>query len=273
MLRSAAVAGSWYPGSASELSLAVDAYLSQVPERKEPGRLLGLVAPHAGLVYSGSVAAHAYALLRGYRELAVILVGPSHRMAFEGVAVYPDGSFETPLGRIPVDASLASALMCHPVAHGRSEPHWQEHSLEMQLPFLQQVVPGVRIVPALMGSQGPAEVRALSAALAEVAREHPALLIASSDLSHYHPAAVANRLDAQVVSYVERLDSEGLLGLLAGFHGHACGGGPIAAVMAACVALGATRATALRYADSGDAGARDKERVVGYLAAAFWAEA
>jgi hypothetical protein len=143
----------------------------------------------------------------------------------------------------------------------------------MQLPFLQHLVPGLRIVPVLMGEQERGTVEALASAFASVLREHEALLVASSDLSHYHPASLAHRLDAQVVAHVEALDADGLMARLESFRGHACGGGPIAAVMGACRALGATRAVALRYADSGDAGEHDKSRVVGYLAAGFWAEA
>jgi AmmeMemoRadiSam system protein B len=148
-------------------------------------------------------------------------------------------------------------------------PHRLEHSLEMQLPFLQAIVPDVRIVPMLMGSQVRAQVDALATVLARVAGKEDVLLIASSDLSHYHPAPVANRLDAAVVAEVEALRPDGLMGLLERSHEHACGGGPMVAVMKAAVAAGARAARVLRYADSGDAGERDKSRVVGYMAAAL----
>lgn len=269
MLRRAAVAGSWYPGTARSLEQAVDACLAEVPLHRLEGRLLGVVAPHAGMVYSGGVAAHAYALLRGQRDRTVILAGPSHRLAFEGVAVCAEGEFETPLGRIPIDQEAARALLAEPGLTDWPAPHAAEHSLEMQLPFLQRLVPGLRIVPCLLGSQTRDESLGLGRALARAARELGALLVASSDLSHYHPRSVARRLDAQVIQRVEGLDPEGLMEQLEGFRGHACGGGAIAAVMWACCALGAVRATVLRYGDSGDAGERDKSRVVGYLAAAF----
>ena len=140
----------------------------------------------------------------------------------------------------------------------------------MQLPFLQRLVPGLRILPLLMGTQSRLEVQALTQALVRTAVEHELLLVASSDLSHYHPAARANALDREVVAQVEALDPDGLMARLEGFRGHACGGGPMVAVMGACRALGATQAAVLRYADSGDAGEHDKSRVVGYLSAAFW---
>jgi AmmeMemoRadiSam system protein B len=143
----------------------------------------------------------------------------------------------------------------------------------MQLPFLQHLVPGLRIVPVLMGSQSRAEVDGLVASLRRALQGREALLVASSDLSHYHPAPVANALDAKVVADVERFDAEGLMSRLERDHGHACGGGPMVAVMKAARDLGADQSTVLRYADSGDAGERDKSHVVGYLSAALTASA
>jgi AmmeMemoRadiSam system protein B len=140
----------------------------------------------------------------------------------------------------------------------------------MKLPFLQRLVPGLRIVPVLMGWQNAAGVEALAAALPRAACEGRALLlVASSDLSHYHPAERAARLDARVVECVEAFDPEELLCRLEAEPGHACGGGPVVAVMKAARSLGATSARVLRRADSGDEGPRDKSRVVGYLSAAL----
>jgi AmmeMemoRadiSam system protein B len=270
-LRPAAVAGTWYPGSAAAIAEAVDLCLAAASVPAVPGRLVGLVSPHAGMRYSGPVAAHSYALLRGRSRLTAVLVGPSHRFTFGGAAVWAKGAFETPMGKAPIDEDLAEAIRAaDPRTVKASEiPHGPEHSLEMQLPFLQRLVPDVQIVPILMGEQTRAEVDALARALSTGLAGRDAVLVASSDLSHYHPAPVANRLDAEVVSDVERFDAGGLMARLETDHGHACGGGPIVAVMKASAALGADRATILRYADSGDAGERDKSRVVGYLAAAL----
>ena len=143
----------------------------------------------------------------------------------------------------------------------------------MQLPFLQHMVPELEIVPVLMGGQSRREVDALATRLLGALSARRALLVASSDLSHYHPATVANALDAQVVADVERLDPDALMARLERDRGHACGGGPMVAVMKAARGLGAARARVLRYADSGDAGERDKSRVVGYLSAALVREA
>lgn len=271
-IRKAAVAGSWYPGTRAQIKTELDTYLSGVEPIELPGRLVALVSPHAGLRYSGPVAAHGYAHLRDASGLSVVLVGPSHRSVFEGVAVYASGSFETPVGNVPVDDALASALVAeHPLIRDLPQPHRDEHSLEMQLPFLQCLVPEVRIVPALMGGQGRDEVELLAEALAKAvaSTRSPVLLVASSDLSHYHPAHEANRLDALVVDDVRRFEPDTLMDRLEASGEHACGGGPIVAVMKAARLLGANRSLILRYGDSGDAGEHDKSRVVGYLSAAL----
>ena len=270
-VRRPAVAGSWYPGTAGAIVAEVEGYLAAADCPPVPGRLIALISPHAGLRYSGPVAAYGYSLLRGRSDICVVLVGPSHRVAFEGLAVWARGAFETPLGRTPIDEELAGALLAADTGmHHAPGPHRDEHSLEMQLPFLQHLVSGLRLVPVLMGSQARAEVEALASALAGVlAGRRDVLLVASSDLSHYHPAPEANRLDAHVVGDVEHLAAEALMDRLEASREHACGGGPIVAVMRAAQALGADRADVLRYADSGDAGEHDKSRVVGYLSAAF----
>lgn len=274
-VRKPAVAGSWYPGTRAEIVAELNAYLDRAAAAAPAGRLVALISPHAGWRYSGSVAAAGYSLLRGLRGLSVLLVGPSHRFAFEGVAVWMRGAFETPLGPLPIDEDLCRALVAAAPDRVKEgpRPHYEEHSLEMQLPFLQYLVTDLRIVPCLMGSQSREEVDALAGAIAKAAAasKRPVLLVASSDLSHYHPAPVANRMDALVVDDVARFDAERLMQRLEADHGHACGGGPIVAVMKAAEALGARRAHVLRYADSGDAGEHDKSRVVGYLSAALTA--
>lgn len=268
------MAGTWYPGDPRALAAEVEGYLEAARSDPPSGRLVALIAPHAGLVYSGPVAAHAYATLRGRESLTAVLVGPSHRMAFDGVAVVARGSFETPLGRAPIDEDLAGRLVSRgggTTLRDDPRPHQSEHSLEMQLPFLQHVVPSVRIVPVLMGSQSRDEAGRLAEALFFALEGSDALLVASSDLSHYHPAPEANALDALVVEDVRRLDPDGLMDRLEGFRGHACGGGPMVAVMKAARLRGADRSTILDYGDSGDVAEGDKSRVVGYLAAALTA--
>jgi AmmeMemoRadiSam system protein B len=239
-VREAAVAGSWYPGSARAITAEVDRYLEAAGEVAVSGRL----------------------------------IAPSHRAAFDGVAVHSRGAWETPMGRAPIDEPLAEALL---------EPdqgifadalvHREEHSLEMQMPFLQRLVPELRVVPVMMGNQSRREVEALAGAMSRALKDRDdVVLVASSDLSHYHPANVANREDKIVVEQVGDFDADALMRRLEDHQNVACGGGPVVAVMKAARGLGADRATVLRYADSGDAGG-GKDQVVGYLSAALTAPA
>src|SRR5207253_2893977 len=168
--------------------------------------------PHAGLMYSGPVAAHAYRLLRGRAFDVAVLVGPSHFVAFEGVAVSRASGFLTPFGVAPIAEDVVSALMraAPVVVRANEAAHAREHSLEMQLPFLQHLAPATPIVPLVMGHQTDATARALAGALATVLAGRRALLVASTDLSHYHDAVTASSLDAVVIDCVTRFDAEGL---------------------------------------------------------------
>lgn len=270
-IRPAAVAGSWYPGSAPALAAAVDRHLAHA-DRDDvvlDGELLAIIAPHAGLMYSGPVAAHAYRLLRGRTFEVAVLVGPSHFVGFDGVAVVPSGGFETPYGIAPIDGVCAADLRAattivreHPAAHAR------EHSLEMQLPFLQRVAPHAAIVPLVMGYQTAETAERLAEALAAVLGGRRALLVASTDLSHYHDRAAASRLDGTVLDCVSRFDTDALQHALKVQPEHACGGGPTIAVMRAAGLLGARHSVLLNYADSGDVSG-DQSAVVGYMAAAL----
>jgi AmmeMemoRadiSam system protein B len=231
-----------------------------------------IVAPHAGLMYSGPVAAYAYKAASISPAGAVVLVGPSHFVPFTGVSIWAAGAWETPLGRIDVDEDLAAAIRSGSDAIVEVEAaHGREHSLEMQLPFLAHLMPGVPIVPLVMGHQTRATAFALAGAMAAAIRASgkDVLLVASSDLSHYEDARVAARLDGVVVERVEAMDAEGLMQTLEGEPRHACGGGPIVAVLDAAARLGATAARVLHYADSGDVSG-DKTSVVGYMAAGIW---
>jgi len=267
-VRKAAVAGSWYPGSKEALAKAVDRHLVNA-RRDLAGDLVAIVAPHAGLMYSGPVAAHAYRLLRDRSFDVAALVGPSHFVGFDGVAIFPSGGFETPFGVAAIDAACASELAgATPIVREHPAAHAREHSLEMQLPFLQRMAPSATIVPMVMGYQTAKTAHELADALASVLRGRHALLVASTDLSHYHDADTAARLDGVVIDCVSRFDADALQQALAFRPEHACGGGPMVAVMCAAKLLGAHDAVVLDYADSGDVSG-DKSAVVGYLAAAF----
>jgi MEMO1 family protein len=270
-IRRAIVAGTWYPGTASALAAAVDGYLAGI-DGEAAGQLtelVALIAPHAGLMYSGPVAAYAYQQLLDRSVGLVVLVGPSHFLRFEGVSIYRSGGFETPLGVAEIDEECASAIMAAaPIVHERAAAHTREHSLEMQLPFLKRVAPEARIVPLVVGRQTAETALELGEALGTVLSGRDALLVASTDLSHYHDAATAARLDRVVIGHVSRFDAGGLQRALDAEPEHACGGGPTVAVMRAARYLGARDAVILRYADSGDVSG-DKSTVVGYLAAAL----
>ena len=178
------------------------------------GDITALFAPHAGLMFSGPVGAYAYKAAAASQPYDVaFIVGPSHFFGFDGVAVWPDGGFDSPLGMATVDAAAASELLQHAVAHVLPQAHGREHSIEMQLPFFRRVLPDVPIVPALMGLQRRETIVALAEALAAVARGRRALLIASTDLSHYFDAKTAATLDARVQDCVRANDPDALLEL------------------------------------------------------------
>jgi len=266
-VRPAVCAGSWYPGEAGPLRAAVDAYLAG--GQPIDARVRAVVSPHAGLMYSGPIAGEAYAAVSRQHYDVVVLVGPSHFHAFEGVSMWGHGSFATPLGALMVDEGLGADLRAAtPIVRGSGVAHEREHSLELQLPFLARLFPDIPILPLLVGRQDPATLTALGAALVQVLRGREPLLVASSDLSHYQDRETASRLDAVVVQHVERNDADGLQASLLADPSHACGGGPIVAVMRAALGLGATGARILRYGDSGDV-TGDTRQVVGYMSAAL----
>jgi len=270
-VRSSPIAGTWYPSQPDTLKRSIRELLEAVEPVDVEGELVALLSPHAGLRYSGAVAAAGYRLLERRRFETAVLVGPSHHVYFQGASVFDRGAFETPLGEMEVDEELAGAIR----EAGRSirvfrEAHDREHCLEMQLPFLQVLHPDMKIVPIIMGDQRRPNVEVVADAVGKaLARANrPVLMIASSDLSHYKSSGVAARMDERVANLVERLAPDELMTLLEQNHEHACGGGPLVAVMRAARALGADSGRILRYGDSGDVSG-DKSEVVGYLSAAF----
>ncbi|HSL21204.1 MAG TPA: AmmeMemoRadiSam system protein B [Vicinamibacterales bacterium] len=273
MIRPAAVAGSWYPGTRGALEHEVDRLLAAA--KVSPLRdVVALISPHAGMMFSGGVAAHAYRAVAEQDVDTVVLVGPSHYVGFEGVAIYPEGGFETPLGVAEIDRDVAARLMAaSPLIRPHAPAHAREHSLEMQLPFVQRVL-SARIVPMAIGSQTRATITALAKALAQALEGRRALIVASTDLSHFFDAKRAEKLDGLVRQFVEAFDAEGLLNEFESYPEHergryvACGGGAAIAAMLAARTLGASAGRVLRYAHSGDVSG-DRSAVVGYLAAAF----
>lgn len=270
-IRESVLAGTWYPASPEELRQMIVGFLSRVPPTDIPGQLTAIISPHAGYVYSGQVAAHAYKLLEKQKFPTVIVLAPSHQARFTGVSVYDRGGFHTPLGVVPLDQDLISALEKRDKRiRFIPEAHAKEHSLEIQLPFLQVVMPGFKLVPLVMGEQDFETCRWLAEAIADCIKDKTVLLVASSDLSHFHSSDEAKRLDQAVLDRVAAFDPEGLLRSLESGKCEACGGGPMVATMLAAGRLGATKSRVLNSANSGDV-TGDRSRVVGYMAAALWA--
>lgn len=269
-IRESVIAGSWYPGNSETLRRDIFKYLDQATVSPLKGELIGLMAPHAGYIYSGGVAAHAYKLLQDQRYERVLIVAPSHRAYFQGASVYNLGGYRTPLGIVPLDEELVTALLQHPAKIDCvPQAHAQEHSLEIQLPFLQVTLNDFLLTPIVMGDNSFEEIRQLADAIANVCEDKRVLLIASSDLSHFHPYEEAKGLDQKVLDRIADFDIEGLSQDLERGNCEACGGGPIVAVMLAAQQLGANKAKVLYYANSGDV-TGDTRGVVGYLSAAFY---
>lgn len=272
-VRSPVAAGTFYPADAKRLETGVRTLLDQaLPPRG--ARPIALVVPHAGYVYSGLIAADGWRQSEGHRYDLVVLLGPNHTVAyFSGIAVFLGSGFRTPLGVVPVDEPAAAALLA--ADHESTSdplPHEREHSLEVQLPFVQTVLPGVPILPVVVGSEDPHRCERFGVALANVLAGRRALIVSSSDLSHYPRYEDARAADRAVLAAIARLDPEGLRRTVAaeehagrpGLTTCACGVSPLLATLAAARTLGATRGTVLSHANSGDAVAGDRERVVGY---------
>jgi len=276
-VRNPGVAGSFYPGDSLSLSQAVTKLLDQAGSSQINGNLIGMVSPHAGYVYSGHVAASGYNLLKDKLINRVVVISPSHIVAFDGSAVYNGTGYRTPLGTIPVDqefcknlADQNSSIKLSDAGHETVRQGRMEHALEVQLPFLQSVLKNFTLVPVIMGDQKYETSRALGSALAELIKDNKTIIVASSDLSHFHPYDEAVKLDQKVLTAVEEWDHLNLSRNLNRRVWEACGGGPIVATMIASERLGANQAKILKYANSGDVPAGEKSSVVGYMSAVFY---
>jgi MEMO1 family protein len=269
-IRESVIAGSWYPGDPGQLTKDIKGYLAKVPAQKIDGELVAVISPHAGYIYSGQVAAYSYKLLEGRHYDFVVIVAPSHHARFNGASIYPRGGFRTPLGVVPVAEAIVDQLLDKSsITNTLPEAHAQEHSLEIQLPFLQVVLKDFQLVPIVMGEQDLETCEELARVIAAVIKGKNALLVASSDLSHYHPYNEAKALDKVVLDRVNAFDAQGLAKAIGQGRCEACGGGPIVTVMMAAQILGADKGEVLHYANSGDV-TGDHSGVVGYMAAALY---
>lgn len=264
-------AGSWYPGNKKELSQMINTFLKEA-RVKVHGEIFGLISPHAGYMYSGPVAAFAYKTVQKKEFDVVIVIGPSHRHGFYGASVDMMAGRQTPLGIIDFDLELAQKLIesnknivYEPASHAA------EHSVEIQMPFLQTVLTKFKAVEIIMGTQDYGTCELLSKAIIKASKGKQILVVASSDLSHYHSQKEAEALDDLVVDAVAKFDPKLLHNRFRTDSCEACGAGPMVTAMLVTQELGATKSKSLYYATSGDI-TGDRSQVVGYMAAAFYKE-
>lgn len=269
MFRHPAVAGHFYSSSPEGLKKQVQGFI--IPNAEKVSAL-GILAPHAGLIYSGPVAGAVYSRI----ELpeTFVLIGPNHTGLGAPVSIMAHGAWETPLGTVTIDEPLAASIMKHsPRIQEDSLAHLREHSLEVQLPFIQHFKKAFTIVPIQMLDVRLATCLEVGRAVAEAISEcgmrnaecksSGVLIVASSDMSHYEPAERAKEKDFKAIHHILNLDPEGLCHTVRDSGITMCGYGPAAAMLAACKALGAVKAELVRYANSGDVSG-DYDQVVGY---------
>ena len=253
LIRQPAVAGAFYPADPQKLQIMVEGYLQQVkPSDKSPK---AIIVPHAGYIYSGAIAASAYARLKAKRDVIsrVVVLGPSHRVSFKGLAVSHAEIFKTPLGDIPLDTVAIESLSKLPFVEYIDQAHYLEHSLEVQLPFLQKTLDKFSLIPIVAGDCPAEQVEQV---LELFYGQDDTLIVISSDLSHYHDYVTAQRLDKETSEKIEKLEYKQL------DYGSACGRIPIRGLLA----LAKKKSLQIKNIDlrnSGDT-AGDKQRVVGY---------
>lgn len=267
MQRHPAVAGQFYTGSGPELSRELAAL---IPFTEKKRKVTGIIAPHAGYMYSGAVAGKVYAAIE--IPSRVLILGPNHRGLGAAAALHPGGEWLTPLGPVPVDTDLTRLLLQHvPFVQSDAIAHQYEHSLEVQLPFIRYLRPDVAISAICLGHADFDAVRRIGAGIATALRSFgdDVLIVASSDMTHYESADSAKRKDELALGRVLALDPKGLLEVCRKEQITMCGVVPSAIMLSAAGALGATQADLVAYATSGDV-TGDNRQVVGYAGVTVW---
>lgn len=273
-IRHSVIAGTWYPGTERGLARTVDEYLSQVDQPLVPGKLLGLISPHAGYAYSGQTAAFAYHQLQDREVDTIVLMGPSHRAWVGDYAVSGEDAYETPLGRVPLDQAFVAELDGRlPLRRIERDA---EHSLEIQLPFLQRQLDDFHLVPIMISADDPSIAQRLATALVEIIRQRSTdnghtLLVASSDLHHIENYDEVVRRDQPVIEAIAAYDLDALTGLLMAPGCSVCGRMPILTTLHAAKSLGADAVKILHHTNSGDVTGerRAGQYTVGYMSAAI----
>ena len=268
--RTPSVAGAFYPSDGKKLREDIENYLKQVENQEKVDNLVGIISPHAGYIYSGPVAAYSFNQLKdsGY-EVAVILA-PSHRARFDGASVIPEGIYETPIGDVEIDDIIGSELVNKPDYGFIKEVHQYEHSLEVQVPFVQVACGNIKIVPIIVGCTDIETCRSIGNSLAEVLKKEKRkwVLVISTDLSHYYKYDEASSIDSVFIEALQNFDEDLLYATLKSSKAQACGEGPVLTGMIVSQQLGASGVKVFKYANSGDT-AGPRNQVVGYLSAAF----
>jgi len=267
-VRAAVVSGQFYPAEPDVLKAKIHQYLDGASAVPDP-EVCALIVPHAGYDYSGKIAAEAYKLVEGRKLETVIIIAFLHRIFLQGVLVDDVPAYEMPLGRVPVDRKMAQQLqMAHPLFRDTLTGRLEEHSLEVQIPFLQETIRGLKIVPVYIGDQHITNITLLAEALATIIAGRNVLVVATSDLSHFHSYEAASRMDKALISMFEKGNAEALYDAYAKEEIEACGMGPVLTSILLARKLGWTGPRLIRYANSGDV-TGDRRSVVGYAAMAY----
>jgi len=270
--RQPAVADQFYPGDAKALAEMVDRMLADAPAAPVTGKLVGIQVPHAGYPYSGPTAARAFKLLAGLDSVTVVMLGPSHHVLIDKAAVFASGKWKTPLGDVEVDAPLAKAILAvDKVLADMPQAHAQEHSLEVQLPFLQRTLTNFKVVPIMLLEPDWATCERVGKAIAKAARGKNVVLLASSDLYHGYSYTDAKQTDSLTTGLVVTFEPQALAEALGSGEAQACGGAPIVAMQVAARELGADRSVLLWKTNSNDMTGEKGGYCVGYSAVAFMA--
>jgi len=277
--RRPAVAGAFYPADPTELQSMVDKFLQSAKPMKALRKPLAIIAPHAGYVYSGAVAGFAYAAVKGQEYDTVVVVGPSHGALFAGAAVPRANAWNTPLGNVSIDTEMRAGLLAADERFVRRDGAMaQEHSIEVQLPFLQRAIGKVKVLPIQVADFSVENLSAITDALCEALQGKSALLIASTDMSHYPAYEDACEVDKKTLDLLEgwrladliKWEHQAPASGVKDLHCALCGLGPTLIVMRCAARLGANSVSVLRYANSGDVLIGDRGRCVGYCAVALW---
>lgn len=266
------VAGTFYPLNPSKLAGMIDEFLSNAKKVELQGRVVGLIAPHAGYIYSGPVAGWAFKQVEGESYDVVVVLGPTHFVPLDGVSVLLAKKYKTPLGEIPIDLELSEKMINYePWITFDPSVYHDEHSLEVELPFIQRTLkPGYKLVMIAVGTYNFSRLQRLSEILVELLAGKKALVVASTDLSHYHPYDVANQLDLRAIDLIKSAEAKTLFEEAKGRDIELCGMAPVVVLMEFFKLIGGDKSgiAVLKYLNSGDT-AGDKMRVVGYGAVAF----